>query len=455
MANVTKSPTVAADVGSVPWVDLQNIASTDGSFAYSVNTAGGMCVVFPTTDGITPNTGGCSYGASACNAHYIEKVGTDYYPNPTGGNTDMWSITLTPEQVNSPNFGFVVWTPGGSFVAKGFNFGLLRGDVVRGIKVGFNYNPVGAWSGSQPWAYCEYPPGTSYYACNQHKISGFYAIIYYTPAEPCTIGSTTCANGGQYICPDGGWVLQGPCPGTECTAGQTKCAGGNKYTCNNGNWENKGIDSACSGTECPYTGAMECIGGHLYYCNNGYRQDMGTTTTCVCVTGSQKCEGGHKYTCDGVGHWIDQGVSVACPGSECTAGQTNCSNGHFFNCNNGRWADQGLDSICPGTGCTGSVSRCADGNRFACENGYEVDKGPDSSCCTPSGSTRCIGGNRQTCGTDGLWNTGVVDSTCNTNPPPVQNEYSSLLWIVAGIAAIGGGYYLYSRGEKKRSKNVK
>jgi len=42
-----------------------------------------------------------------------------------------------------------------------------------------------------------------------------------------------------------------------------------------------------------------------------------------------------------------------------------------------------------------------------------------------------------------------VDASCQNNPPPVQNDYSSLLWIIAGIAAIGGGYYLYNRQEKK------
>jgi hypothetical protein len=465
MVSVTKTPGLISvntspsvwDNGGHHWVNLQNINPATTEYAdANIGNSMAQLVFMPTFDGITAHREDGTWHQTQGNGNcWLNDGGGQWVTETIGTHSEDWLDSdfwgsynvLLPANVNSPNFGIILWSPGtDSLTFTDFGFNIPANQMIRGLGVEIRWAET-----------CGPGPGDA-----SHIMIDYLKLTVWHMDMPCTPGATQIAYGGCQTCTDGrGWNYSGgPCPGKECVAGETKCYNGTRVSCQY--WDEMWgystavVDKTCPGIEC--TGSS-CLDGHLITCENGWKKDQGINNTCPqpgteCTGNQTKCQNGHQYECDN-GYYIDKGASEACPGTECTSGQTECSHGRLYNCDNGRWADQGLNTICPGSGCTGTVSHCVNGHRIECENGYEVDKGEDSSCCNPAGSTRCIGGNRQTCGADGLWNGGVADTTCNTNPPPVQNDLSSLLWVIAGVAAVGGGYYLYSRGEKKRSKNVK
>jgi len=464
MVSVTKFPTVVLNgsAGST-WSNLTAIGSSDGNYAESRNLSGGLIGIFPTTDGVNPDTGGCSYGTTACNIKYAHGDPLGCYPaygggnwvvNEVGSDTDTWGLSLTPEIVNSPNFGVVLWPPGTQPLSiSGFGFSIPSGNVINGMRVTIRWQ-----------APCGPDMCSSQSLCTYQRIDYVsITLIYGLSSAQCTTGQTYCGSGGSgnhyYTCNNGMWYDNGPnvvaCPpgpGTECSAGtkcengyyfvcsngywvneglssicctpgSTQCSSGHQYTCPSGFWVDGGLSTTCPGNECSGSGTT-CNNGHKIQCQNGYLVDIGASADC-CIPGTTQCLGGSRSTCQSNGSWGASVIDNTCPGNQCSTGATRCQDGHRINCVNGYEVDAGIDASCPGTQCTGSGTVCdSNDHLIKCENGYNVDLG--------------------------------VSTTCQVNPPPVQNDLSSLLWIVAGVAAVGGGYYLYSRGEKKRaSKNGK
>jgi hypothetical protein len=434
MVSVTKYPTVVLNgsAGST-WSNLTTIGSADGTYAESVNLSGGLVVIFPTTDGINPDTAGCSYGATACNAKYAHGDPLGCYPAYGGGNwivneigsdTDTWGLSLTPEIVNSPNFGIVLWPPGTqSLSISGFGFNIPSGNVINGMRVTIRWQEK-----------CGPEMCSSQSLCVYQRIDYVSITLAYasSPAQ-CTAGQTYCGAGGAgnhyYTCNNGMWYDNGPnvieCPpgpGSECSVG-TKCEDGYYFVCSNGYWVNEGISSVCPGSECSGTGTT-CSNGSKIQCQNGYLINIGASSDC-CIPGTTQCLGGSRSTCQSNGSWGASVTDATCPGSQCLTGSTRCQDGHRINCVNGYEVDAGIDATCPGTQCTGSGTICdSNDHLIKCENGYNVDLG--------------------------------FSTTCQVNPPPVQNSLTALLWIAAGVAAVAGGYYLYENRNKKRAiKNGK
>jgi len=232
MSSQTRTPRVVTDIGSLPWVNLQNISATDGSFAYSVNVAGGLCVINLTTDGSTP--------FYRVNTHYIDTVGGDpSYPSPTGGSTDTWSVWISPAQVNNPNFGIIVNTPGGSFLARDFGFSMPSDYMfVEGFQVNIIYRNYSVEQGMEPWAQC------GNFMCNQHQISGVYVTVhsYVPPPTPANIslGATTLSPSS--VSPGGTITLSSTLTNTGSLSGSVTVymyiggsrVTGNTYTVNGG-----------------------------------------------------------------------------------------------------------------------------------------------------------------------------------------------------------------------------
>jgi hypothetical protein len=343
-----------------------------------------------------------------------------------GSDGDTWGVNLTPDIVNSPGFGIILYPPNSGLSNSNFGFNIPTYATITGVSVNISWRHTCV--GENDWHIPNQTKHETYY------IDGFGVTVYY--AIECTSGSQQCSDGHLYSCINSRWVDYGAntsCPGTECVGEQTKrCIGKDSYVCVNGYlFLSRANDTNCPGDECDFD---SCVDGYHYTCNNGWKSS-GIRSDC-CAPTSTKCVEGKKYVCNIDQNWINNGLDNTCPGTDCISGQTECIGGNRFDCNNGYWVDQGADQICPGTGCTGDVTHCIEDHRFTCENGYDVDQGVDVTCpgleCAGT-ATHCDGEHLIAC--ENGW---YVDKGINVDCQDTPIVDNTMLYVAAGVVATAG-----------------
>jgi hypothetical protein len=299
---VTKSPTSATTVPGLffspgtPWRNLQNILQSDGAIAESGGMGSGSISVFATLNGVLGPIRQLFNGDT--NVSQVFSTLNAYIPPLK--YTSPSQVYYTPEDINSPTFGIVIYPPyTEGIVLTGFNFNIPSGKSIKNIDV----YAVHRQYSNIPYCLNNYPADGQF--CVVKQFDYVYAVVTYTD---CAQSWTGCVGTHMYRCDSNYDIVDGGIAsgcGAVCDTGWTKCDGGHKYVCNDGYWLDQGVDHTCPGVECS-SGQTECVNGNRFNCENGWWVVTGEPNDC-CIPGATKCLNGHRYDCDENQSWIDQG----------------------------------------------------------------------------------------------------------------------------------------------------
>ena len=135
-SSVTKAPGTAAQGSPVSnqyqppsiWANLSNIAVADGNYAEALSNANGIYVTNITVDGVNP----------VSVTKYVPTniwTNSEWMVNTLGGPTDTWGYSISVSQVNSPNFGIILYPPAcPSLTLTNFGFNIPDGNAINGIE---------------------------------------------------------------------------------------------------------------------------------------------------------------------------------------------------------------------------------------------------------------------------------------------------------------------------------
>jgi hypothetical protein len=288
------------------------------------------------------------------------------------------------------------------------------------------------------------------------------------PANPCHVGTASCADGG-IVCTDTGGNASN---GTSCGNNQV-CAGGACVACTAGASCNPGGNVCQKGTTSCATGISSCTNGANVadgtpcgpseVCSGGACVACATGAACSpgsneCLTGDTSCSTGTP-TCTQTGQKVDGtpcGNNEVCSGGQCgacTAGAPCNPNGNVCqvgatSCATGSTSCGGAANAANGLSC-GTNAVCFNGACTPCTSGTPCSPGsPPNLCetgtvsCSTGTSTCALTGNvtnGAACGSGGICCTGTCAAcSTSTNATDSCSGTTCLVTCKAGFSMCSG-----------------